>query len=42
MELLAHADLVLAASGYSLVRLLARGGLTGAGVIFIVAKMVDK
>jgi hypothetical protein len=42
MELLAHTDLVMAAAGYSLVYLLAGGGVFGAVVIFIIAKMLGK
>jgi hypothetical protein len=42
MELLAHTDFVLAAVGYSLVYLLAGGGVFGAIVIFFVAKMLGK
>jgi len=42
MEILAHTDLVLAAIGYSLVYLLAGGGLFGAVVIFIIAKMLGR
>jgi hypothetical protein len=42
MDILAHTDLVLAAAGYSLVYLLAGGGVVGAVVIFIVAKMIGK
>ncbi len=42
MQILAHTDLVLAAAGYSLVYLLAGGGVVGAGVIFVVAKMMGK
>ena len=42
MELLAHTDLVVAAAGYSLVYLLAGGGVFGAVVIFIIAKMLGK
>jgi hypothetical protein len=42
MELLAHTDFVVAAAGYSLVYLLAGGGVFGAVVIFIIAKMLGK
>jgi hypothetical protein len=42
MEILVHTDLVLAAAGYSLVYLLAGGGLFGAFVIFVIAKMIGK
>ena len=40
MELLAIASLPFAAVGYSLVYLLAGGGLGGAIVIFLIAKML--
>ena len=40
MELFAHTMLPLAAIGYSLVYLLGGGGLGGAVLIFIVAKML--
>ncbi len=40
MELLAHCMLPVAAIGYSLVYLLGGGGLFGAFVIFIIAKML--
>ena len=33
---------VFAAAGYSLIYLLGGGGLLGAGVIFIIAKMLGK
>ena len=42
MEILAHTDLLLAAAGYSLVYLLAGGGVMGAVVIFIIAKMIGR
>jgi hypothetical protein len=42
METLAIAGLPLAAAGYSLVYLLAGGGLFGAIVIFVVMKMLGK
>jgi hypothetical protein len=42
MEILAHTDLVLAAAGYSLVYLLAGGGVVGAVVIFVIAKMIGR
>ena len=42
MEILAHTMFPLAAIGYSLVYLLAGGGIVGAVVIFAVAKMVGK
>ncbi len=40
MELFAHTMFPLAAIGYSLVYLLGGGGLGGAVLIFIVAKML--
>ncbi len=42
MEILAHTMIPLAAIGYSLVWLLAGGGIVGAVVIFVVAKMLGK
>jgi hypothetical protein len=42
MEILANTNLVLAAAGYSLVYLLAGGGLFGAFVIFVIMKMVGR
>lgn len=42
MELLAQSDFLLAAAGYSLVYLLAGGGVLGAIVIFVIAKMLGK
>lgn len=42
MEILATAALPLAAAGYSLVYLLAGGGLFGAIVIFVIMKMIGK
>jgi hypothetical protein len=42
MEILAPTDLVLAAAGYSLVYLLAGGGVVGAVVIFVIAKMIGR
>ena len=42
MEILTQSDFVLAAIGYSLVYLLAGGGLFGAFVIFVVAKMLGR
>jgi hypothetical protein len=42
MEILAFTALPLAAAGYSLVYLLAGGGVVGAVIIFIVAKMLGK
>ena len=42
MEILAQTALPLAAAGYSLVYLLAGGGVFGAIVIFVIAKMIGK
>ena len=42
MELLAQTNFALAAIGYSLVWMLAGGGILGAIVIFAVAKMAGK
>lgn len=42
MELLAQTVLPLAAVGYSLVYLLAGGGVFGAVVIFLIAKMLGR
>jgi hypothetical protein len=42
MEILAEMALPIAAVGYSLVYLLAGGGLGGAILIFIIAKMLGR
>jgi hypothetical protein len=42
MEILAQTALPLAAAGFSLVYLLAGGGVFGAIVIFFIAKMLGK
>ena len=42
MEMLPHIVLPLAAIGYSLIYLLAGGGLGGAVLIFIIAKMLRR
>ncbi len=42
METFFHAPLLFAAAGYSLVYLLGGGGLFGALVIFVVAKILGK
>ena len=42
MDILAQSPFVLAAAGYSLLYLLAGGGLVGAVVIFFVAKMMGR
>ena len=42
MQVLAQTVFPLAAAGYSLVYLLAGGGLFGAVVIFVIAKMIGK
>jgi hypothetical protein len=40
MDILTSAPLLIAAAGYSLVYILAGGGLLGAIVIFVIAKML--
>jgi len=42
MDMLAQMSLPLAAAGYSLMYLLGGGGILGAGVIFVIAKMLGK
>lgn len=42
MDMLARMSLPLAAAGYSLMYLLGGGGILGAGVIFVTAKMPGK
>ena len=42
MEILSQQPILLAAAGYSLLYLLAGGGLFGAIVIFVLAKMLGK
>jgi hypothetical protein len=42
MEILAQTIFLLAAAGYSFVYLLAGGGVFGAVVIFVIAKMIGK
>lgn len=42
MEIFAQTVLPLAAAGYSLVYLLAGGGVFGAVVIFVIAKMIGR
>lgn len=42
METIAHTVLPLAAAGYSFVYLLAGGGIFGAFVIFVIAKMLGR
>ncbi|HWL93617.1 MAG TPA: hypothetical protein VNT79_08780 [Phycisphaerae bacterium] len=42
MEILAFVNPILAAAGYSLLYLLLGGGLGGAIVIYIIAKMLKK
>jgi len=42
MEFFAQSVLPLAAAGYSLLYLLAGGGIFGAAVIFFIAKMMGK
>jgi hypothetical protein len=42
MDMLIHSSPLFAAAGYSLVYLLAGGGIFGAGVIFVIAKMLGR
>ena len=42
MEMLIHSTPLFAAAGYSLMYLLGGGGLFGAGVIFVIAKMLGR
>jgi hypothetical protein len=42
MEMLMHSTLLFAAAGYSLMYLLGGGGLFGAVVIFVIAKMLGR
>lgn len=42
MEILALTDPLFAAAGYSIVYLLAGGGVVGAFVIFLIAKMMGQ
>ena len=42
MDILAQQPILFAAAGYSFVYLLAGGGLFGAIVIFVIAKMLGK
>jgi hypothetical protein len=42
METLIHSPLLFAAAGYSLMYLLGGGGLFGAFVIFVIAKMLGR
>jgi len=42
MDTLVQAPMLFAAAGYSLVYLLAGGGIFGAIVIFVIAKMLGK
>jgi hypothetical protein len=42
MEIIALTDVLFAAAGYSIVYLLAGGGLFGAIVIFFIAKLLGK
>ena len=42
MEMLIPSTMLFAAAGYSLVYLLAGGGLFGAGVIYVIAKMLGR
>ena len=42
MEMLIHSPLLFAAAGYSMVYLLGGGGIFGAFVIFVIAKMFGR
>lgn len=42
MEMVMHCPLLIAAVGYSLVYLLGGGGIFGAIVIFVIAKMLGQ
>ena len=42
MEMLIHSTPLFAAAGYSFVYLLAGGGIFGAGVIYVIAKMLGR
>jgi hypothetical protein len=42
MEMLTHAPMLIAAAGYSLVYLLAGGGVFGAIVIYFIAKAMGQ
>lgn len=42
MEMLMNSPLLVSAAGYSLVYLLAGGGIFGAIVIFVIAKMLGR
>ncbi len=42
MDIVLANTLILGAAGYSLMYLLGGGGIVGAGVIFIIAKMLGK
>lgn len=42
MEMIMHSPQLFAAAGYSLVYLLAGGGVFGALVIFVIAKMLGR
>ena len=42
MEMLIHSPMLFAAAGYSLIYMLGGGGIFGAIVIFIIAKMLGR
>jgi hypothetical protein len=42
MEMLMHSPTLFAAAGYSLIYLLGGGGVFGAVVIFVIAKMLGR
>jgi len=42
MEMLIHSPMLFAAVGYSLIYMLGGGGLFGAIVIFVIAKMLGR
>ena len=42
MEMLIHSPMLFAAAGYSLIYMLGGGGIFGAIVIFIIAKMFGR
>jgi hypothetical protein len=42
MEMLLHSPMLFAAAGYSLIYMLGGGGIVGAIVIFVIAKMLGR
>jgi hypothetical protein len=42
MEMLIHSPILFAAAGYSLIYMLGGGGIVGAIVIFVIAKMLGR